>query len=36
MGPFGCPWSTFSAYIISALSVVGAIVWALRKHKTER
>lgn len=28
MGPFGLPWSTFSALLVVAASVVIAIVWA--------
>jgi len=28
---FGCPISTFFAYIIAILSILGSIVWALVK-----
>jgi hypothetical protein len=28
-GPFGFPWSTFSALIVVAASVVLAVVWSI-------
>lgn len=29
MGPFNTPWSTFLAWMVTAASVTGAIIWAL-------
>jgi hypothetical protein len=28
-GPFGLPWSTFSAIIVVVLSIALAVVWAI-------
>lgn len=29
MAPFGMPWSTFSAFLVLAGTIVLAVVWAL-------
>jgi len=29
MGPWNTPWSTFLAWIVTALSVLVALVWAV-------
>jgi len=29
MGPWNTPWSTFLAWIVTGMSVLGAIVWAV-------
>jgi len=31
MDIFGCPLSTFLAYIVSALSVIGSVIWGIKK-----
>jgi uncharacterized membrane protein YwaF len=28
MGPFGMPWLTFMAFVVTAASIVLAVVWA--------
>lgn len=30
MGPFNMPWLTFSAFLVIHLSIVIAVVWAVR------
>jgi len=29
VGPFGCPWVTFGAFVSVAVAAIVAIVWAL-------
>ena len=29
MGPLGFPWLTFSALLVTAASVIAAIIWAV-------
>ncbi len=29
MAPFGFPWSTFSAFIVSIISILIALIWEL-------
>jgi hypothetical protein len=28
LGPFGCPWLTFSAVLIAGAAIVAAVIWA--------
>ena len=36
MGPFHFPWMTFLAFVVTAASVVVALVWALRDRARDR
>jgi len=33
MGPFNTPWSTLLAWVVTALTVVAAVLWALFGHR---
>ncbi len=33
MGPFNIPWMTFSAFIVTGLSILGAVLWAVYDMK---
>ena len=37
MGPFNMPWLTFAAFVVTAASIVLAVVWAAldRERKDE-
>jgi hypothetical protein len=36
MGPFGCPLGTFLAYVVSACTVVAAVVWSVNDARKGR
>lgn len=29
MGPFNMPWLTFAAFVVTAVSIVLAVIWAV-------
>jgi len=33
MGPFNMPWGTFMALIVTAASIVAAVVWAVNDKR---
>ena len=35
MGPFNMPWSTFLAFVVTAASIVAAILWAVIDRKRD-
>jgi len=35
MGPFGTPWMTFAAWIVTGCSVLLSILWAVRSSRGE-
>lgn len=36
MGPFNMTWGTFSAFIVTAVSIVIAVVWAVNDKRRDR
>ncbi len=36
MGPFHTPWLTFAAWIVTGMSIVLAVAWAMRSDREDR
>ena len=36
MAPFHSPWSTFLAWVITGVTVIAAVVWALAQGKEKQ
>lgn len=36
MGPFNMPWGTFMAFIVTAASIVAAVVWAVVAKRRDK